>query len=516
MAEVVTSSVMGVYSSLTQAVTWSSVLVYGAILGLSYGFYKVILTPYLTPLRNIPARPVTSIFLGNMREIFAGESIDPYIKWVKEMKTSVIRYHHILGAQRLMVADADAMKHIMVTHSKNYVKPTFLFKLFTRVTGDGLISLNGQQHLTQRKLCLGAFKSSFLKNMIPAIQKHGEELVDFWVQSLKENEDADLDIGDDMSRMTMDIISDCGFGYNTEALYKPEQKGSRAFTDLLYGFKPSILRVLSPWLQSHLPTEENSNFTKNLTLTNQMIQDVISNKQEVLKECTDESKLSDLLSMLLLARDTESGEGLSRQQLRDHVMTFMLAGHETTATSMTWCLLKLSEFPEIQKRLRDEVTATLPPRGQPITVEHLEKMPYLACVIKETLRLYPAAPMTFRTAVHDDVINGYSIPAGTIINIHVGALQRNPAYWTDAEEFKPERFMDDSKLHSYAWLPFVAGPRMCIGYKFALMEMKVILAILFQEFDFKLSNPDQIYKKRQRITMRPEPALKLKAKVLNY
>ncbi|XP_046563385.1 cytochrome P450 monooxygenase 169-like [Haliotis rubra] len=515
MSEAGISSVMGVYSSLSQAVTWSSVLVYGIIFGLSYGFYKVILRPYLTPLRKIPGRPIGNIFLGNLREIFGGESIDVYVKWVKEMKTGMIRYNHILGQQRLLVAEADAMKHIMVTHSKNYVKPTFLFRLFTRVTGDGLISLNGEQHLTQRKLCLGAFKSSFLKNMIPAIQKHGEELVDFWAQKLTENEDTDLDVGDDMSRMTMDIISECGFGYNTEALHKPEQKGCRAFTDLLYGFKPNIMRVFFPWLNSHLPSEENRKFARNLSVTNKMIHDVISNKQKALEECTDESKLSDLLSMLLLARDTESGEGLSRQQLRDHVMTFMLSGHETTATSMTWCLLKLSQCAEIQKRLCDEVTAILPPKGQPITIEHLEKMPYLACVVKETLRLYPAAPMTFRTAVNDDVLNGYFIPAGTIINIQVGALHRNPAYWTDPEEFKPERFMDDSKVHPYSWLPFVAGPRMCIGYKFALMEMKVILAILFREFDHKLSNPDQIYKKRQRITMRPDPAPKLKAKVLN-
>ncbi|XP_046581356.1 cytochrome P450 monooxygenase 169-like [Haliotis rubra] len=328
MSEAGISSVMGVYSSLSQAVTWSSVLVYGIIFGLSYGFYKVILRPYLTPLRKIPGRPIGNIFLGNFREIFGGESIDVYVKWVKEMKSGMIRYNHILGQQRLMVAEADAMKHIMVTHSKNYVKSTFLFRLFTRVTGDGLISLNGEQHLTQRKLCLGAFKSSFLKNMIPAIQKHGEELVDFWAQKLTENEDTDLDVGDDMSRMTMDIISECGFGYNTEALHKPEQKGCRAFTDLLYGFKPSLMRVFLPWLNSHLPSEENRKFARNLSVTNKMIHDVISNKQKALEECTDESKLTDLLSMLLLARDTESGEGLSRQQLRDHVMTFMLAGHE--------------------------------------------------------------------------------------------------------------------------------------------------------------------------------------------
>ncbi|XP_050416662.2 uncharacterized protein LOC126830336 [Patella vulgata] len=503
-------------SQLFGLISASSLFIYSSIFLLSWAVYKMFLYPYLSPLNKIPSKRNASFLFGNMKEIFAGEAIDVYIRWIEDLNSSIIRYYHLFGKERLVVADADAMKQIMVTNGKNYVKPTFLFGLFIRVAGYGLVSLNGKEHLTQRKLCTGAFKIAVIKNMLPSFQRHAEELIDNWRKQIEKGDNI-LKVHHDLHNVTLDIICECGFGYTTEALCNPEQPETKSLTAIMSSFKPSFLRIIAPFIALNLPTEENKSFKENMRRCDELIHDIITNKkQEINKqEGNMEERCTNLLTMLLFARDVDTHDGLSDKQIRDHVMTFMLAGHETTSSGMCWFLLTMAQNPEIQTRLRQEVTSLLPSKGQPITFEDVEKMTYLNCVVKETLRLYPSAPMTFREAVNDDNINGYFIPKGTVINIHVGALHRNTKYWKEPEKFIPERFLDESSIHPYSYMPFIAGSRMCIGYKFALLEMKVLLAFLIREFKFEVL-PDVTYTKKQLITMKPNPLLELQATIVDY
>nr|KAG5701092.1 hypothetical protein BaRGS_002568 [Batillaria attramentaria] len=247
-----------------------------------------------------------------------------------------------------------------------------------------------------------------------------------------------------------------------------------------------------------IPSEANRKFESSLSLLHSLIGKMIDGKKDAMEKKSNAEKASapDLLERLLSAVDIETGMGLSQLQLRDHVMTFMLAGHETTASTLSWILLVLSQRPDIQQKAREEVMSELPGSGQPITYQDLEKLTYVTCVVKETLRLYPPAPVIMREAAQDDVVCGYAIPQGTVVTISIGALHRNPAYWDRPEEFRPERFLDESSIPFYTYQPFICGPHMCIGYKFALLELKMSLAVLLRQFEFS-PLPDVTYRKKQ-------------------
>ncbi|PVD32570.1 hypothetical protein C0Q70_08011 [Pomacea canaliculata] len=429
----------------------------------------------------IPGRPRGSLFFGCFSEIMRKEAIDPYAEWMNEMKTGIIRYYHIMGSQRVLIVDADAVKHVLVTNASNYPRPFFHFKFFTEIVGTSLLTLEGQEHHVQRRLCNSAFK-------LPELHP-------------------------------FDVITESGFGYDCNSLDDPENFFSKAFTYVLGGGKKSIdrhVRILLPKLYRYIPNEDNKMFRKSLKCLHDLIQTIISRKRKSLesKQSAGEDHKPDLLEILLSASDVETGFGFSEKQLRDHSMTFLIAGHETSATGLSWILLCLSQHPHIQHKARQEVLSVLPPRGQPITPQHLDQLAYVTCVVKETLRLYPPVPTIMREAKNDDILCGFPIPKGTIINISIGALHRNPVYWDNPEDFRPERFMNESAIPPYAYLPFISGPHMCIGHRFALLEMKLALAMLLRQFEFS-PLPDVVYKKKQFITMRPYPALKLNVRCLS-
>jgi cytochrome P450 len=192
----------------------------------------------------------------------------------------------------------------------------------------------------------------------------------------------------------------------------------------------------------------------------------------------------DLLSVLLFATDAETGEGMSESQLRDELMTLFIAGHETTATTLSWALIELAQHPEPDRAFRAELDAVL--QGRAPTLDDLAQLPYTQAVIKEVLRLYPPAVLIIRRALADlDLGDGNVIPKGAIIQINQYANHHDPRWFTDADAFKPERWLDanfEKQLPKGAYFPFGAGPRICIGNGFALMEAPLVLATIGQHF----------------------------------
>jgi cytochrome P450 len=188
--------------------------------------------------------------------------------------------------------------------------------------------------------------------------------------------------------------------------------------------------------------------------------------------------------MLMSATDEESGTGMTDLQLRDEILTLFLAGHETSATSLTWMLILLSQNPEAMARAKQEATEVL---GQGrMQMEDLGKLPYLRRVIDEGLRLYPPAWIVGRKALEDDVIHGFAVPKGYNVIVSTYLIHRHPDFWENPEAFDPDRFLPERanpEQHKYAYFPFGGGPRMCIGNSFALMEMTILLALILQKFD---------------------------------
>jgi len=213
----------------------------------------------------------------------------------------------------------------------------------------------------------------------------------------------------------------------------------------------------------------------------------------------------DLLDLLIEAQDESTGSVLSDKEISDQVLTFLLAGHETTSVAMSWVLYCLGQHPDVAKKVTEEVTSVL--ANEELTWEALDKFKYLGNVIKETMRLFPPAPITNRKPIKDDIICGQPIPAGTAIIICPGVQHRLPQYWENPEKFDPDRWDKNTEpVNNFTYMPFLAGPRGCIGNKFAIAEMKTVLATLLNQFTFSNAKGYQV-KKKLTVTMRPSPGL---------
>jgi cytochrome P450 len=235
---------------------------------------------------------------------------------------------------------------------------------------------------------------------------------------------------------------------------------------------------------------------------------------EIILPIIDERRKSnedkgDLLSMLLLAQD-EDGNHMTDKQLRDEVVTLVLAGHETTANALTWAWYLLSQHPEIEARLHEEVDRVL--GGRLPTLEDLRRLEYTNMVFKETMRLYPPIPTYARQSLVPVELGGYMLPAGSIILISPHVFHMDTRWWHNPEQFEPERFSKENEksIPKYAYLPFSAGPRVCIGNSFAEMEAVLILATMSQQYRLRLDPADQEVVPEPTLTLRPRHNLTMR------
>ncbi|MDQ3744007.1 MAG: cytochrome P450, partial [Acidobacteriota bacterium] len=194
----------------------------------------------------------------------------------------------------------------------------------------------------------------------------------------------------------------------------------------------------------------------------------------------------DLLSMLMLARDEETGAQMSDRQLRDEAATILTAGHETTAVALSWTWYLLSRHEEVERKLRAELSAVL--AGRTPTFEDLPRLEYTLMVVEEALRLYPPAWVVGRRAIKDDEVGGWRVEAGSEVILSPYVTQRHPDFWDDPESFRPERFLPDglAARPRFAYFPFGGGSRVCIGSNFALMEAQLVLATVAQKYRLRL------------------------------
>ncbi|KAG9347000.1 hypothetical protein JZ751_005927 [Albula glossodonta] len=217
------------------------------------------------------------------------------------------------------------------------------------------------------------------------------------------------------------------------------------------------------------------------------------------------------LDMLLKTTD-EDGNGLSHKDIQEEVDTFMFEGHDTTAASMNWALYLLGSHPEEQRRVKQELWEVFGSSDRPVGADDLRRLRYLECVIKESLRLFPAVPLFARSICEDCHINGFKVPKGVNAVIIPYALHRDPRYFPDPEEFRPERFLPENSAgrHPYAFIPFSAGPRNCIGQRFAMMEEKVILAWVLRNFSVEACQAREDLRPLGELILRPEKGIWIK------
>src|SRR5258707_3735020 len=258
--------------------------------------------------------------------------------------------------------------------------------------------------------------------------------------------------------------------------------------------------VFRPFPPLGIPTPRNRRMQLAIRALDQMVYRMIAERRML------QTDTGDLLSMLLLAEDEETGQGMNDRQVRDEILTLLLAGHETTANTLTWTWYLLSEYPEVERRLHAELNEVL--GGRVPTVEDLPDLKYTRMVLEEALRLYPPAPLLSRKAIAADELQGYPIAANSMIMISPYATHRHPAFWEEPERFDPERFTPERSAArpAYAYFPFGGGPRICIGNHFAMMEAQLILSTVAQRYQLRLI-PGHPVEPQMVVTLRPRYGL---------
>jgi cytochrome P450 len=393
-----------------------------------------------------------------------------------------------------LVAHPDGVKHVLQENHRNYLK-SFDYKILARLLGQGLVTSEGSLWLRQRRL----MQPMFHRQKIAAF---GDMMTDCTLRMLEtwraraERREA-IEVSNEMMRLTLEIVGRALF---TMDLTGQADTIGRWLTIANERFGQFDMGMLVSWL----PTPGNLRFRRAVSELRRITLDVIARRR------AENRDYGDLLSMLLAARDQDTGEAMSDDQLRDEVLTLILAGHETTATALSWTWYLLAQHPEVEEKLHAELDRVL--NGRPPTMADLPDLNYTGMVIDEAMRLYPPVWAIGRAAIADDEIMGYPIPAGSNIMVSQWFTHRHPDFWESPERFEPERFSAERAegRPRYAYFPFGGGPRQCIGNIFALTEAALVLATVAQRYRLRLV-PNHRVELQPIVTLRPRYGIKATA-----
>ncbi len=442
--------------------------------------------PTLTLPQRPPGPPQQWLF-GNLRE-FGRDRLGTLSRWAREYGDVVwARF----GPRAVMILNhPDLVEEVLVNQNRKFIKH-YRLRDATRTLGQGLLISEGEFWRGQRKLAQPAFHRE-------RIAGYGEMMVQLTERMLRGWADGQIrDAQDDMMRLTLEIVA--------KTLFDAEIGGdsadvSAAMDTLMQAFVVRTASLLSPphWI----PTPMNIRVERAIRRLERILRAVIAERRK-----SGEDR-GDLLSMLLRAQDEESGRRMTDTQLRDEVMTLFMAGHETTASTLAWAWFLLSQHPEAEMRLHEELARVL--GGRPPSLGDLPHLPYAESVINETLRVYPTAWMVGRENIEALELGGYPIPVGTTVFMPQWVIHRDPRWFDDPDEFRPDRWEGGlmQRLHRYAYFPFGGGPRICIGNNFALMEAVLVLATVAQKFRLRLA-ADARVAPLATMTLRPAHGVKV-------
>jgi cytochrome P450 len=393
-----------------------------------------------------------------------------------------------LGPRRcLLVSDPDLIEQVLVTDYKKYVKH-FGARLYRPLLGNGLVTSEGDFWLRQRRLAQPAFLKNRLARYAPAMTELAEQVARSWQAGKR------VDIADEMSRLTGAIALRTLFGAGS---IRDQDAYNRAHITALEVIHQRF-RHLVKW-PLWLPFPAHVRLKRALAHLDAIIDGFVQEGR------SRPEPGDDLLSMLLRARD-EDGSQMTDRQLRDEAMTLFLAGHETTALTLSWTWYLLAQHPEIEEKLAAEWSSVL--GGRLPTPDDIPRLSYTEHVVQEAMRVYPPVYLIGREPVTDVELGGYRVRKGTTVFMSQWVSHRNPKYFDDPETFRPERWADGlaRRLPKYAYYPFGGGPRVCLGNTFAMMEAVLLLATLGRRWRFT-REPEPKVTPWPTITLKPRPGV---------
>jgi cytochrome P450 len=436
------------------------------------------------PSSALPPGPKGSLLGGSLRS-FGNRRLDFFL--------DVARTHGDLasfrfGPRRIFLAShPDLVEQVLVTDARHYIKH-FGARMYRPVLGNGLVTSEGDFWLRQRKLAQPAFLKARVLSYAPVMAALTDRMLDAWVEGKS------VDVHFEFSSLTSAIA--------LKTLFDLDDPGDRErFTETLrLAFDLMSVRfrrlVRFPlWV----PTPANRRLRRAVAELNQVVDGFIAAGR------ARPHPGGDLLSRLLAARD-EDGAQMTDRQLRDEAMTLYLAGHETTALTLTWSWYLLGRHPRVEGELVSEWRSVL--GGRTPTADDLPHLPYTEAVITEAMRVFPPVYLIGREATTDLELGGYRVKKGYTIFMSQWVSHRDPRYFPDPEEFRPERWLDGlaRRIPKYAYYPFGGGPRVCIGNTFALMEAAIILAAVGQRYRFTLAS-DRPAEPNPQITLLPKDGI---------
>ena len=434
-------------------------------------------------VRRRPPGPSGERLLGSLRE-FAADTLGFATRLAREYG-EVARFR-LVNREAWLLSSPEAVERVLVENQRNYVKHTFFWRKVDAIFGKGLLTNEGEDWRRQRRLVQPAFHHDRIAEYARVMVDYAIDRVDGW------RDGEERDIRHEMTSITFRIVS--------KTLFDSEVAGDVAEIGVAFdtGIEEIARRIRRPvLLPDWVPTKGNRRYRSAVDRMDRLVYRIIA-------EHRDGRDRGDLLSALMQARD-EEGRPMSEEQLRDETITMLLAGHETTALALTWTWYLVSQHPEVAERLEAEADALAD--GRP-GIEDLPRLPFTERVVKESMRLYPPAYSFGREALEDDEILGWPVAAGTTLFVFPWVLHRDARFYSEPLAFAPDRWTAEFErtLPRLAYLPFGAGPRMCIGREFARMELALIVATIAQRFRIEWASERPI--PMASITLRPTGGLR--------
>ncbi|XP_001495202.2 cytochrome P450 4B1 [Equus caballus] len=430
--------------------------------------------------------PPTHWLFGHSLEIQQTGSLDKVVSWAHQFPYAhPLWYGQFVGF--LNIYEPDYAKAV---YSRGDPKAPDVYDFLLQWIGKGLLVLHGPKWFQHRKLLTPGFHYDVLKPYVALFADSTRAMLDKWEEKARENKS--FDIFCDVGHMALDTLMKCTFGKADTGLGHRDSSYYQAVGELTLLTQQRIESFqyhndFIYWLTLH-----GRRFLRACRVAHDHTDQVIRERKADLQDEKEQEKIQnrrhlDFLDILLGARD-EDGIKLSDAELRAEVDTFMFEGHDTTTSGISWFLYCMALYPEHQQCCREEVREVLGDRDS-FQWDDLGKMTYLTMCIKESFRIYPPVPQVFRQLSKPvSFVDGRSLPAGSLVSLHIYALHRNSAVWPDPEVFDPLRFSSENvaRRHPFAFIPFSAGPRNCIGQQFAMNEMKVVTALCLLRFEFAL------------------------------
>ena len=444
------------------------------------------------PVRSIDATPFRGHWLlGCVREL-RGNYLDLYeAAW--RAKGDYIRIRALPGYYVNMLAHPDAVEHILQKNSRNYRKPDLFNNPVRELFGDGLVVSEGDFWISQRKLIQPAFSRQHMTRFSAVISDGTQSLIRQWSQR---DHSEPVDILPEMMRLTLGIASMALLSHDISDASDQLGKTFRAAFAHVSRRMNAMIK-LPRWI----PTPDNRDFNRVKEVLHTTVRKIVEQRRR------ETNRPDDMLSTFLAAQDDQTRIGMTDDQLVHEVLTMLTASHDTVGAALSWTWYLLAQHPQVQETLDDELKSHLGDR--PPTAADLPELPFARAVFEEAMRLFPPAPAVMREAIADDEINGFRIKKRSLVVACQYLIHRHPDFWDEPQRFNPERFISPdaiAKRPKLACFPFGAGPRVCVGQTFAMIEGPLILATIAQRFQMKLV-PGQTILPDTTFTLRPKPGV---------